>query len=595
MDEQTPAINEQNQFEINFAELTREQLVDQLKTIVETQDIATIKDQVDTIKLFFYKKQQSELNTLDDITDDDAQTPSPETPATADDTQDTTDNQTEETAEEAASPRRKTDPVEADFKAALTLYRQKREEYKAKVEAEQQANYEKKKQILADIERLVESTDDLSETLPTFRQLQEAWKEIGQVPQTVVNDLWKEYNHRQEQFYDLIKINAALREYDFKKNLDAKQNLIAQAQELEKEEDVVKAFKALQGLHDQWREIGPVERDLREQVWDQFKQATTVINKKHQSFFEAQKEEEQRITAQLEQICTDIETIDYSTLTTYKAWEDASATIIATNASFRPNTPIERRVINRLYKRYRSACNKFFESKNQFFHKMKEELQENYDKKRRLVEKAEQLKNSTQWTATTNQYIAMQKEWKTIGPVSKKVSDAIWQRFTAACDHFFEQKEQNLKGQKIEEQQNLQQKYEAIEAIKNYVMTGNDDEDYSALRRLADAYQVIGHVPYKEKDKVYAAYREASNEKFGHLRTKRRIEQLSFDGDINKLNRQYEILKQQIATYENNIGFFAHNNTKKQNMLVRDLEQKIANLKQDLKIITEQIQKINEK
>ena len=585
MDEQTTTINEQNSTMVNFAELTREQLVEKLKEIVENQEISTIKDQVDAIKLFFYKKQQAEREAL--------------LSSIKENEEPTTDNsQNQDNAEEAETTvktdDKKVDTLEVQFKETMSLYRQKREEYTARIEAEQQANLEKKKQIISQIEQLVSSTEDVVVNLPTFRNLQAEWKEIGAVPQTEVNDLWKEYNHYQEQFYDLLKINAALREYDFKKNLEAKQNLIAQAQTLQNEDDVVKAFRSLQVLHDQWREIGPVERELREEIWAQFKEASSVINKKHQAYFENLKEAEQQLTSKLEAICAEIEAIDFTTLSTYKQWEEMSEKVVATNASFRPTTPIERRVITKLYKRYRSACNAFFEAKNEFYKRMKEELQDNYEKKRKLVEKAEQLKNSTQWVATTNQLIALQKEWKTIGPVAKKVSDTIWHRFTAACDHFFEQKELNLKSQKVEEQQNLQLKYEAIEAIKNYEITGNDEEDYSNLRKLSDAYIVIGHVPFKDKDKVHKAYKEASGEKFDLLRTKRRTAQLSFGGDINKLNRQYENLKQQIATYENNIGFFSQSN-KKQNSLVHELEQKIANLKQDLKIVAEQINTLQNK
>lgn len=582
MDEQTPTFNEQNSTQTtNFAELNREQLVDYLRDIVENQDIATIKEQVDAIKLFFYKKQQSDRIPADEVTETDT------LPA-----EETVDN--DEVKSETVEPETKKDDIETEYKAVMALYRQKRAEYLAKIEAEQQENYAKKKDIISRIEALVASTDDLSETLPTFRNLQAEWKQIGAVPQAVVNDLWKEYNYYQEQFYDLIKINAALREYDFKKNLDAKQNLISQAQELQNEEDVVKAFKTLQQLHDEWREIGPVARELRDEIWGMFKEASTVINRKHQAYFEQLKELEQRLTSELEAVCARIEEIDYAALTTYKQWEEKAAEVIATNVHFKPSTPTERRVVTKLYKRYRQACNRFFEAKNEYYKKIKNELQDNYEKKCKLVEKAEQLKNSTQWAAVTNQYIALQKEWKTIGPVAKKYSDAIWQRFTAACDHFFEQKEINLSNQKNEEQQNLQLKYQAIEAIKNYQMTGNDEEDFSNLRRLSDEYQVIGHVPYKEKDKVYKAFKEAANEKFGSLRTKRRTAQLTFGGDINRLNRQYESLKQLIATYENNIGFFAHSN-KKQNALVKEMEQKIANLKEDLRIITEQIREINSK
>lgn len=582
MDEQTSTINEQNLNTPNFAELSREQLVDYLRDLVDNKEISSIKDQVELIKIFFYKRQQTGRDTSFGSEIGENRQPSGEMES---------DEETIAAGNDNGQPENETDTpssIEAEYKAVMAIYREKRAAYKARIEAEQEANYQKKKEIISQLEALVSSTDDLSETLPTFRNLQAEWKNIGQVPAAVVNDIWKEYNYYQEQFYDLIKINAALREYDFKKNLEAKYNLIFQAEELQKEEDIVKAFKTLQLLHDKWREIGPIARELREEVWARFKDVSSAINRKHQAFFEQLKEQEQVLTAELEKICTDIESIKLDALTTYRQWEDEAEKVIATNVRFRPVTPTERRVVSKLYKRYRQACNVFFEAKNEYYKKIKDELQANYDKKKKLVEKAEQLKNSTQWVSATNQLIALQKEWKTIGPVAKKYSDAIWQRFTAACDHFFSQKEINLKQQKNEEQQNLQLKYEVIEAIKNYQLTGNDDDDFSNLRNLADKYQVIGHVPYKEKDSVYKAFKEATNEKFGLLRSKRRSAQLSFGNDLNKLTRQYESLKQQIATYENNIGFFSNNNSK-QNTLVRDLEQKIKNLKLDLKIISEKI------
>ena len=288
-----------------------------------------------------------------------------------------------------------------------------------------------------------------------------------------------------------------------------------------------------------------------------------------------------------------IENIDVQTISTYKEWEEKTQEVIALNEKFRSDDPTERRVINRLFKRYRTACDRFFEAKNEFYRRIKEELQANLEKKRLLVEKAEQLKNSEEWRSTTDKLIALQKEWKTIGPTTKKYSDAIWERFIAACDHFFARKEANFKDKKVEEQENLRLKLEAIEALKAYELTGNDDEDYSAVRRLSDAYIAVGHVPYKEKDKVYKQYQEALNEKQSKLRSRRRNQELNFKGDRNKLMRQYELLKQQIATYENNIGFF-NSSSKKGNNMVLDLERKIQNLKQDLSIIIEQINALDD-
>ena len=559
-------ITEQNFDPQQLATLTREELVNTLKEIVENGEITAIKEQVDCIKQMFYKRQQQERAEA-------------------------INNEAEEveTEEVAAEPKQKqADPIEAEFKSVMGIYREKRAAYHAAIDAEYAANLEKKQAIIAKLEALISNEGDLNETIAAFRVLQSEWKEIGPVAPTNVTEIWKEYNHYQEQFYDLIKIDVALREHAFKKNLEDKTRIIEQAEKLGNEEDVVKSFRILQTLHDQWREIGPVARELRDEIWNKFKEASTVINKRHQEFFERLKAHEQEIEKEKTDAIELIENIDTQAITTYKEWEDKTQEVIALNEKFRSNDPTERRVINRLFKRYRSACDRFFEAKNEYYRRIKEELQANLEKKRLLVEKAEQLKNSEEWRSTTDKLIALQKEWKTIGPTAKKYSDAIWERFIAACDHFFARKEANFKDKKVEEQENLRLKLEAIEALKAYELTGDDEEDYSAARRLSDAYLAVGHVPYKDKDKVYKQYQEALNEKQSKLRSRRRNQELNFKGDRNKLMRQYELLKQQIATYENNIGFF-NSSSKKGNNMVQDLERKIQNLRQDLSIIIEQI------
>ena len=563
-------IAEQNFDPQQLATLTREELVNTLKEIVENGEITAIKEQVDCIKQLFYKRHQQEL------AEKSAQ-------------------QVEEVeGEEVVEPKQKqADPIEVEFKSVIGIYREKRAAYLAAIDAEYAANLEKKQAIIAKLEALISNEGDLNETIAAFRVLQNEWKEIGPVSPANVTEIWKEYNHYQEQFYDLIKINAALREYDFKKNLEDKSHIIEQAEKLNEEDDVVKSFQLLQKLHDQWREIGPVARELRDEIWNRFKEASTVINKRHQEFFERLKAREQEIEKEKTDAIELIENIDTQAITTYKEWEEKTQEVIALNEKFRSDDPTERRVINRLFKRYRSACDRFFEAKNEYYRRIKEELQANLEKKRLLVEKAEQLKNSEEWRSTTDKLIALQKEWKTIGPTAKKYSDAIWARFIAACDHFFARKEENFKGKKTEEQENLRLKLEAIEAIKAYELTGNDDEDNSALRRLSDAYSVIGHVPFKEKDRVYKLYKDALNEKTSKIRSRRRTAELAFNGDRNKLFRQYESLKQQIATYENNICFF-NSSSKKGNKMVEELERKIQNLRQDLAIIIDQINKLEE-
>ena len=499
-----------------------------------------------------------------------------------------------ENEEVAAEPKQKQpDAIEVEFKAVMGIYRDKKAAYAAAIEAEQTANLNKKRAILDKLKALVANEGEIKDTIAAFRQLQSEWREIGPVAAAHVNDIWREYNLYQEQIYDLIKIDTELREYAFKKNLDDKTRLIEQAEKLGNEEDVVKSFRLLQSLHEQWREIGPVAREIREEIWNRFKEASSIINRRHQEFFEAIKNREAEIEKERTEVIEFIENIDTAAISTYKDWEDKTQEVIALNEKFRSDDPAERRVINRLFKRYRAACDRFFDAKNEYYRRIKEELQANLEKKRLLVEKAEQLKNSEEWRSTTDKLIALQKEWKAIGPTAKKYSDAIWARFIDACDHFFARKEENFKGKKTEEQENLRLKLEAIDAIKAYELTGNDDEDNSALRRLSDAYSVIGHVPFKEKDRIYKLYRDALNEKTSKIRSHRRTAELAFNGDRNKLFRQYENLKQQIATYENNIGFF-NSSSKKGNKMVEELERKIQNLRQDLAIIIDQINKLEE-
>lgn len=544
---------------LSLQEMNQQELLNTLKQLIETQPINNIRDTVDSIKQVFYKKQQQLQSTC-------------------------------ETNEDNVPIEISKDQIlefDTKFKELITIYREKRAEYNAAKEAEYQNNYTLKQNLIKKLEELISCNGDLSETINTFRTLQNEWKSIGAVPQSVDSEIWKEYNYYQEQFYDLIKINTALREYDFKKNLELKNDIILQAEKLQTEEDVVKAFQLLQKLHNDWREIGPVEREIREEIWNKFKNLSTEINKRHQTYFENLKEQEIKLTKEKEEICLAIENINFDELKTYKNWEEKVAEVISYNDSFKSTNPLERRVNIKIYKRFRTACDKFFEAKNNYYKEVKEVLVQNLDKKRKLVEQAEQLKSSREWKATTEKLIALQKEWKEIGPTQKKNSDIVWNKFVAACDYFFEQKELNFKQKKTEEQDNLKLKLEAIENIKSYQLTGNDEEDYSALRNLSDQFLAIGHIPYKEKDNIYNAYKNATNELFGQLRTKRRTAQLAFTGDRNKLIRQYENLKQQIATYENNIGFF--NKNQKNNSMLKDLEHKINNLKQDLAIIVEQI------
>lgn len=560
---ETPTVEVNRTTQVYYS-MNRQELLDALAEIVETGNIEEIKDNVDTIRQLFYSKLKQEKEAVQSTVSD-------------------SESETETEINEI-------DPLEVTFKTILAKYREKRTAYNNALEAEMEANCQRKVAVLQKLEELVKSNNDLSETIPVFKNLQAEWKEIGRVAQAKVNDLWKEYNHYQEQFYDLIKINAALREYDFKKNLDIKLSLIEQAEALDKEEDVIAAFRALQSLHDQWRETGPVAKELRDEIWTKFKEASTVINRKHQAYFEALKAQEQEMLKEREDICKSIEEIDLEAIDSYKQWEEKAQEVIAYNDKFKTTTPLERRVNGKIYKRYREACDKFFEAKNNFYRKAKETLQANLEKKRALVEKAEQLKESKEWKATAEKLIALQKEWKAIGPTAKKQSDAIWNKFMAACDYFFEQRNEHLKGKKGSEQGNLEKKLAIIEQIKNYEMTGDDDADFVALKQLSDEFQAVGHIPFKEKDRVYAAYKETADEKFGIIRNNRRANR--FDRKENNkgnISRQYERLKQELATYENNMSFFKHGN-KKGSSILNEIERKIKAMKEELAFLESRLQ-----
>lgn len=570
--------------ENNFHNLSKQELYENLKSIVEQEnDIAEIKDEVEQIKQQFYKKNKAEIaeqraefiekggNELDFI------------PATE---------------------------LEAEFKELLNQYRNKKAELVAEQEKEKENNLLKKNHIIDQMKQLVESNDDVSANISAFRQLQQDWKNTGQVPASAANELWKQYNLYQEQFWDLIKINNELREYDFKKNLEAKTKLIEQAEALADEEDVVIAFRQLQQLHDEWRELGPVARDLRDETWNKFKEASTVVNKKHQAHFEDLRKDEVENLELKTAICEKIEAIDVSKLETYKDWDDNTHTILELQEEWRKIGFAPRKSNQKIFERYRAACDNYFSAKSNFYKDVKSGLNQNLEKKKILCEKAEALKDSTDWKETSTKFIELQKEWKTIGAVPKKYSDEVWKRFITACDYFFEQRNGAVGGQKTIEKDNLSIKKALIEKIKNFKKSDDEIESLSALRGLAAEWNSIGHVPYKEKDKIYKEYREALDAQFDKLNidaSQRRLESFKSnlkeldDKDENKLYRErdklvrnYEHLKSEITTYENNLGFFS-SSSKKGDGMIKEMENKIEKLKEECLLIEQKIALIDEK
>ena len=500
------------------------------------------------------------------------------------------------------------DEVEQKIKELLGEFKEKRAEFNAEQDAARQENLEKKLKIIEEINTISKDTDNINRQFSHVQQLQQEFKAIGEVPSTSTTEVWKSYQQAIENFYDLLKINKELRDYDFKKNLEIKQRLCEEAESLDEENDVISAFKKLQVLHDKWRETGPVAKDIREQLWARFKAASSVINKKHQSFFEERKASEKENADAKTALCEAIEKIDIETLKTYASWDEATKQIIGLQEEWKKLGFASRKVNTALFTRFRKSCDEFFTAKATFFKQMKEELAENLAKKTTLCEKAEALKDSTDWKATTDALIALQKEWKTIGPVVKKHSDAVWKRFIGACDYFFEQKKKQTSSQRSVEHDNLKAKKEVIAQINAIVNAEEEAEDApQQIRDLMSKWQSIGHVPYKEKDKIYAQYKEAIDKAFEKFDMKAVRARLSnFENSISqsgsdkvyhereRLVRAYEQKCNELKTYENNMGFFTAR-SKSGNTIVKELEKKISNLKEDIELLEQKIKIIDEK
>lgn len=564
--------------------LSREELVAHLKQLL-TLEIEAIKDEVEHIKLLFYKKLKA----------------------------DNEENKKAflESGGEEHDYKPVKDGLDEELKTLLNEYKTKKAALIAKTEADKENNLIQKQHILDRMKVLVESNDDVSSHINEFRELQKKWKTIGQVPQEHVNDLWKSYAACQESFWDLIKINNELREYDFKKNLELKTVICEAAERLDEEADVISAFHQLQKLHDEWRETGPVAREFREEIWNRFKAASAVINRKHQGHFdEIRKIEEDNLVAKTA-LCEKIEAFDFSSLNSYKAWDEATKTIMGWQEEWRTIGFAPRKSNHKIFDRYRAACDAFFNAKAEFYKASKNVLSDNLEKKKALCEQAEKLKDSTDWKETSETLIRLQKEWKTIGPVAKKYSDEVWKRFISACDYFFEQKQKNTSGQRTEELENLTKKKELIAKINELdaVADKTPAEVLTTLREYIAQWNETGHVPFRDKDKIYKEYRSAVDRMFEKLNVdanqrrldtfKTNLKDMSTKGENKllrereKLMRAYEHLKSEIATYENNIGFLTSTN-KKGSGLIKEMERKIEALKEEAALIEQKITLIEE-
>ena len=500
------------------------------------------------------------------------------------------------------------DELEEQFKSLYAEIKEKRAAYNAAQDALKAENLAKKREIISKINEIAEDADNVNRQYSTVQQLQQDFKSIGEVPSENDTEVWKSYQVAVERFYDLLKMNKELRDYDFKKNLEQKQALCAEAEALDEEADIVDAFKKLQQLHTSWREIGPVSKEIREELWTRFKNASAVINKKYQSFFEERKANEKKNAEGKEALCVKIEAISTDNLKTYAAWDEATKAIIGLQEEWKKLGFASRKVNTELFARFRKSCDEFFAKKAEFFKRMKDELAANLAKKIELCEKAEALKDSTEWKKTTDALIALQKEWKTVGPVVKKHSDAVWKRFIAACDAFFEEKKkQNVNVHSVEHE-NLKQKKDIIAQINSILENKETEDAPNKVRELMKKWQEVGHVPYKEKDKVYAEYKAAIDKAFEQLDMKAKkarmanfansINQMSDTGKVyherERLVRAYEMKSQELKTYENNLGFF-NAQSKSGNSLVKEMERKIANIKEEIAMLEQKIKLIDEK
>jgi len=499
------------------------------------------------------------------------------------------------------------DPQEEVFKAEMGVIKEKRQKAFQEQEAEKQENLKKKLDIIEKIKAMVTSPEEANKTYQDFKALQQQWKEIKAVPAEKANELWRNYQLYVEQFYDLLRLNSIARDEDFKKNLEAKTRLCEIAEKLADEEDVISAFHQLQDLHQQYREIGPVAKDLREEIWNRFKAASTVINKRHQQHFEELRAQEEENLAKKTALCEKVEAIAKEECTSSAEWEKQTKAIIAIQQEWKTIGFAPQKMNVKIFERFRAACDDFFGKKGTFFKEMKERFAENAAKKQKLVEQAQALADSTEWRSTSDKLIALQKEWKTIGIVPKKLGDQLWNDFLTACNKFFEARNAATAGTRNEERENLEKKKNIIEQLTALAEEGGDDLQ-EKVQQLTDEFNQIGHVPFKEKDNIFKAYRAILDKLYKELNIKtarRRLDNFksnlknvaerganALDSERSRLMRRYEQLKQEINTYENNIGFLSAS-SKKGNSLIDEMNRKVQKLKDDLQLTRDKIKAID--
>ena len=491
--------------------------------------------------------------------------------------------------------------METAFKGVYANYKKERAEYNRQQDAQREDNFAKKQAVIEDLKNLVEKQEDVNSTFPAFRELQNRWREIGPVPATKFRDLNDTYQFYVEKFYDMVKINRDLRDLDFKKNLEAKEAFCQAAEKLSENENVVEAFRELQKLHEQWKEFGPVAKEYRDSIWDRFKAATAVINKKYQAYFEGQKEKQQENLAEKTKLCEQVEAIAEKEVKSSNEWNALSTEIEDIQKKWRTIGFATRKENQKIYDRFRAACDKFFSRKREYYTQFKDSMNENMEKKLSLIEQAEALKDSKEWKKTTEALIALQKQWKEIGAVPRKKSEQLWKRFRAACDEFFNERDKNAKPEN-DFYGNLKAKKALVEEINEYALSGDAAADREAARAFADRWQGIGFVPFKEKDAIQASYTEAMKAKFPDFSPRGPRQGGGNAGrgggsrkplsEKDRLVQQYNKLQQDIDTYENNIGFFS--TSKNSAPLIQKMQERIDAAKQELKDLEAKIRKAEE-
>ncbi len=579
---------------VNYAEKSLSELTSLFDELMSDEARMKRIKEAEAIKAAFYKRLSKEKEAAG--FSGDVEVPGEEISAV--------EQVAEESAAKAETDPEKVNPfeaIESGFKSLYNRFRKERAEYNRQLDEERAGNLVKKNAVVDELKALVEKQEDVSASFPEFRALQARWREIGPVPQTEFRNLNDTYQFYVEKFYDKVQINRDMRDLDFKKNLEAKEKFCEQAEELAASDNVVESFKELQKLHEQWKELGPVAKEFRESIWERFKAATAVINRKYQAYFEEQKGKQVENLAAKSALCEKVEAIaDKAEILTSNEWNSLSKEIEDIQKEWRTIGFATRKENQKIYDRFRAACDKFFERKRVFYSDFKNSMNENLEKKMALIEEAEKLKTSTDWKKTTELFIELQKKWKEIGAVPRKKSEVIWKRFRAACDEFFTERDKNAKPEN-DFYGNLKAKKALVEEIKAFVRSDDEQVNSGAYQSYTERWNAIGFVPFKEKDSINQAYREAMQEKFPDMSRGGRKERAQAGrgrgpkapvSEKDRLVQQYNKLQQEIETYENNIGFFAE--SKNAAPLIRQMQEKIEGAKEELKSLEQKIREIED-